>query len=129
MDKKSFYFTTIASLIIIFIGISSSQTFGGNYSTLRCPGTGGTIFDSWAFRFDLSNLRCPGGIVSIGDFSRTVRKKCGEPISETCADSEPFKVWVYRFGQSKYIYYFNFVNDRLQRIQSVKCWSDNPDCK
>ena len=78
---------------------------------------------------DVSNIRCYGKVVSIGDPSRDVLEKCGEPIRETRILGEPYRVWVYRFGQSSHVYYLAFLHEKLQRAYNVKCWQDNPDCE
>jgi hypothetical protein len=78
---------------------------------------------------DVSTIRCNGRLVSIGDLSRDVFKKCGEPIKETRILDEPYHVWVYRLGQSDHVYYLAFMYEKLQRIYDVKCREDNPDCK
>ena len=78
---------------------------------------------------DVSNIRCYGRVVSIGDLSRDVLKKCGEPIRETRILGEPYRVWIYRFGQSGYVKYLAFRHEKLHRIYNVKCWKDNPDCE
>ena len=54
---------------------------------------------------------------------------CGEPIRETRILDEPYRIWVYRLGQSDQVYYLAFIHDKLQRIYDVKCFQDNPDCK
>jgi hypothetical protein len=54
---------------------------------------------------DVSTIRCSGRLVSIGDLSRDVLKKCGEPIKETRILDEPYRIWVYRLGQSDRVYY------------------------
>ncbi len=76
-----------------------------------------------------SNLRCSGGIVSIGDNSLDVLEKCGEPMRETQISDQPHLIWIYRFGQANYIHYFAFLHDRLQRIHSVRCTEDIRDCR
>jgi hypothetical protein len=79
---------------------------------------------------DLSNLRCSGGIVSTNDLSRVILQKCGEPmLRESKIADQPYEIWLYRFGQSKYIYYFGFFNDRLQRIYQVNCMQGDPNCE
>ena len=78
---------------------------------------------------DVSTIRCSGRLVSIGDLSRDVLKKCGEPIKETRILDEPYRIWVYRLGQSDHVYYLAFMHEKLQRIYDVKCWQDNPDCE
>jgi hypothetical protein len=71
-----------------------------------------------------SNLRCKGGIISIGDNSIKVREKCGDPMRETKISDQPHIIWIYRFGQARYVHYFAFLHDRLQRIHSVRCTED-----
>jgi hypothetical protein len=78
---------------------------------------------------DVSSIRCSGRLVSQGDLTRDVYKKCGEPIRETRISDEPYRVWIYRFGQSNYVYYLAFIHERLQRIYSARCTEDNPDCE
>ena len=78
---------------------------------------------------DVSTVRCSGRLVSIGDLSGDVLKKCGEPIRETRILDEPHRIWVYRLGRSGQVYYLAFIHEKLQRIYDVKCLQDNPDCK
>ena len=79
-----------------------------------------------AFRTDLSNYRCSGSLVYIGDTQHRVAGRCGEP-DDSYADNNS-DVWVYNFGQSRFVYYFTFTNGQLQRIRQVACDADNPDC-
>ncbi|MDJ0828977.1 MAG: DUF2845 domain-containing protein [Desulfobacterales bacterium] len=85
-----------------------------------------------ASRVDESTLRCSGGIVAVGDLQRHVEAKCGQPLRISRPSRnvyrDVFHVWVYQFD-TQYIYYLNFNNERLQRIQSERCWQDNPDCQ
>jgi len=76
-----------------------------------------------------TNLRCSGGIVSIGNYSIRVFEKCGEPMRETKISNKPHTIWIYRFGQSKFVHYLAFLHDRLQRIHSVRCKEDIRDCR
>jgi hypothetical protein len=78
---------------------------------------------------DVSTIRCSASLVSVGDFSRDVLKKCGEPIRETRFLDEPYRVWVYRLGQENHVVYFSFIDEKLERIYDVKCSHDNPDCE
>lgn len=78
---------------------------------------------------DVSSFRCSSRLVYRGDLSRDVLNKCGEPIRKTRILDEPYRVWIYRFGQSNYVYYLAFLHEKLQRIYSVRCWEDNPDCE
>ncbi len=78
---------------------------------------------------DVSSIRCYGRVVSIGDLSRDVLQKCGEPIRKTRILDEPYRVWVYRLDQSDHVYYLAFLQEKLQRVYHVKCGQDNPDCE
>ena len=76
---------------------------------------------------DQGSLRCYGGIVSTGDSDRAVLQKCGEPLEvQRIQDVGP--VWIYQFGQSKYIYYMAFLHGKLQRIASAPCSSNEYGC-
>lgn len=79
-----------------------------------------------AFRTDLSNYRCSSSLVFIGDSERRVVDRCGDP-DDAFVDNNS-DVWVYNFGQSRFVYYFTFTNGELQRIRQVACDTDNPDC-
>lgn len=78
---------------------------------------------------DYSSYRCSGGLVSKGDLARDVYGKCGDPIRETRIAREPHRVFVYRFGQKRFVYYFAFLHERLQRIYAVNCLQDDPHCE
>jgi len=78
---------------------------------------------------DYSSYRCSGGLVSKGDLVRDVMGKCGEPMRDTRIGREPYRVFVYRFNQTRYVYYFGFINGRLQRIYAVNCLEDDPNCE
>jgi hypothetical protein len=69
---------------------------------------------------DVSSVRCDGRLVSIGDLSRDVLQKCGEPIRETRILGEPYRVLVYRLGQSDRVYYLAFIHGKLHRIYNAK---------
>jgi len=76
---------------------------------------------------DQSSLRCSGGIVATGDSDRAVVQKCGEPLDmQYRQDVGP--VWIYNFGQSRYMYYLAFQNGRLQRIVSAPCSVNDDEC-
>ncbi|MDJ0828967.1 MAG: DUF2845 domain-containing protein [Desulfobacterales bacterium] len=85
-----------------------------------------------AIRVDESALRCDGGVVAVGDLERYVIQKCGQPLRISRPSRnvyrDGYRVWIYRFN-NQYVYYLNFINERLQRIQSERCWQDNPDCE
>ena len=76
---------------------------------------------------DQGTLRCSGGIVATGDLDRTVLQKCGEPV-EVQHKQDVGPVWIYRDGQSKWMYYLTFLNGNLQRIVSAPCDSNDYDC-
>jgi hypothetical protein len=76
---------------------------------------------------DQSSLRCSGGIVATGDSDRTVGQKCGEPMDVQSKQDVGF-VWIYNFGQSRYMYYLAFQNGRLQRIVSAPCSVNDDYC-
>ena len=78
---------------------------------------------------DVNSIRCSGKLVFKGDFFRNVLEQCNEPLRETRVVGEPYRVLVYRFGQSNYVYYLAFFHEKLQRIYRVRCRGDNPDCK
>ena len=78
---------------------------------------------------DISNIRCDGGIITLGDLMRDVQDKCGDPIRETYIDNEPFRIWIYQFGQSDYLNYIGFIHGKVNRMYNVRCDSRNPDCQ
>ena len=86
----------------------------------------GAAASAMAFRTDVSNYRCAGSLVFIGDSERRVVDRCGDP-DDSFADNNS-DVWVYNFGESRFVTYFTFTNGLLQRIQQVSCDADNPDC-
>ena len=77
---------------------------------------------------DQSSYRCSGGIVAIGDLDRTVLDKCGDPLEVGQTSGGYNEVYIYKFGQSKFMYYFAFLHGKLQRIVSASCSPDDPDC-
>ena len=77
---------------------------------------------------DYPSFRCNGEIVSKGESINEVIGKCGDPLDETQFDMSPHRVFVYRFGQNQFVYYFAFMNDRLERIFAVSCQDDDPYC-
>ena len=78
---------------------------------------------------DVSTLRCSGHIVYIGDLSRDVLEKCGEPIKKTQFKDQPGHVWVYRLDQTDHVFYLAIVAGKLERIYDVDCLQNNPDCE
>ena len=80
------------------------------------------------FSNDHSSVRCTGGSISVGEMARGVREKCGEPAAITPGNSHSYKVWIYRLGESKFMYYLGFLNGQLERIVSRPCVNNDPDC-
>lgn len=78
---------------------------------------------------DVSTLRCSGHLVYIGDLSRDVLEKCGEPITKTRFIDQPGRVWVYQLDQVDHVFYLAFIDGKLERIFDVRCLEDNPDCE
>ena len=76
---------------------------------------------------DQSTLRCPGGVVGTGDSDRAVRQKCGDPLDvQSRQDFGP--IWIYNFGQSRFMYYLGFQFGKLQRIVSAPCSVNDDEC-
>ncbi len=82
--------------------------------------------DYWSLA-DQSTYRCPGGVVAIGDSDRSVRETCGDPLEITSRDDKG-PIWVYHFGQDRFMYYFEFVFGKLERILSTPCNRNNYEC-
>ncbi len=76
---------------------------------------------------DQSTYRCPGGVVAIGDSDNAVREKCGDPLEITSKEDKG-PIWIYHFGQARFMYYLEFVFGKLQRILSAPCNRDNYEC-
>jgi hypothetical protein len=78
---------------------------------------------------DFSSIKCSDSLVSIGDLSRDVLEKCGEPIKKTQFKDQPGHVWVYRLDQTDHVFYLAIVAGKLERIYDVDCLQNNPDCE
>ena len=76
---------------------------------------------------DQATLRCSGGIVATGDPDRSVLQKCGQPV-EVQSVQDVGQVWIYRAGQSKFLYYLAFQHGKLQRIASAPCSNNDWEC-
>jgi hypothetical protein len=76
---------------------------------------------------DQSTYRCPGGVIALGDSDRSVREACGDPLEITSREDKG-PIWVYHFGQDRFMYYLEFVFGKLERILSTSCNSDNYEC-
>ena len=107
MTKNIIYSFVALALLVIFANSSQSIDIGS--------------------LADQSSYRCSGGVVAVGELDRSVRKKCGDPL-EIGRRQDFGPIWIYYNGQSKFMYYFSFVNGKLQRIVSAPCNPDNPDC-
>ena len=74
-----------------------------------------------SYCLDLNNmkyqfsLRCPGGIVEVGDREREVRKKCGNPL-EIVNRPLSAPIWIYHFYNEKYMFYLTISYGNLERI-------------
>jgi hypothetical protein len=82
--------------------------------------------DYWSLA-DQSTYRCPGGVVAVGDSDRSVRDACGNPLEVTSREDKG-PIWVYHFGQDRFMYYLEFVFGKLERILSTPCNRDNYEC-
>ncbi|MBT8366293.1 MAG: DUF2845 domain-containing protein [Deltaproteobacteria bacterium] len=105
--KKIIYTITILLLLILVTDISYSL----DIMNLR----------------DQSTLRCPGGIVARGDSDIDVQRRCGDPLK--IANRQDFgPIWIYHFGQDRFMFYFAFLHGNLQRIASAPCNPNRPEC-
>ena len=76
---------------------------------------------------DQSTLRCRGGIVARGDSEIDVQRRCGDPLK--IAHRQDFgPIWIYHFGNGRFMHYLAFLNGNLQRIASAPCNPDRPEC-
>lgn len=76
---------------------------------------------------DQASYRCSEEVVAIGDLDRSVREKCGDPLEiKKIQDHGP--IWIYYHDQANFMYYLEFLNEKLQRIASAPCSPDDPDC-
>ncbi len=80
---------------------------------------GGTDYDSY---------RCSGELVEMGDSVQNVIERCGAPIDDTQIDPHPNRILVYRFDDTRFLYLFSFLRDRLSRIYAVDCTEDIAYC-
>ena len=76
---------------------------------------------------DQSSLRCSGGVVAIGDSRRDVQEKCGEPL-EIGYRQDFGPIWIYHWGQGRFMYYLAFLYGKLQRIASAPCNPNEYEC-
>ena len=76
---------------------------------------------------DQSTMRCPGGVVAIGDSDRAVEEMCGSP-DDVVRVQDYGPIWIYQPGQSRFMYYLAFQNGNLQRIATAPCNNNDPEC-
>ena len=107
MKRIMLYFGVTFAMLIAFAGKSNSLDF----SSLA----------------DQSSYRCSGGVVSVGDSDRDVRKKCGDPL-EIGRRQDFGPIWIYYEDQAKFMYYLAFLNGKLQRIVGATCNPDDAAC-
>ena len=66
-------------------------------------------------------------IASRHDVDLTVYDWNGDPLK--IASRQDFgPIWVYHFGQGRFMYYLAFLNGKLQRIASAPCNPNRPEC-
>ena len=76
---------------------------------------------------DQASLRCPGGIVARSDSEIRVQERCGDPLKITSRqDFGP--IWIYHFGQDRFMFYLAFLHGNLQRIASAPCSPNRAEC-
>jgi len=73
-----------------------------------------------------SQLPLSSSPVFVCDSQYRMSDRCGQSDDSYAQDGS--EVWLYNSGRSRFVYYFTFINDRLQRIRQVACDADNPDC-
>jgi len=76
---------------------------------------------------DQSTFRCSGGVVAQGESDRAVLQKCGEPL-DVVPKQDVGPIWIYHFGQSKFMYYLAFKFGKLERIVSAPCDINDDAC-
>jgi len=108
MNRSIIFLSTILAVLSVF----AERSYSININNLA----------------DQSSYRCYGGIVSTGDSERSVKDKCGAPIERTRRQSDSYDIWIYKFGQSDFMYYFGFLHGRLQRIVSAPCKATDAVC-
>ena len=107
MIRNMLYFGVTLALLIVFV----EKSYPIDFTSLA----------------DQSSYRCSGGVVAIGDLDRSVREKCGDPLEiKRIQDHGP--IWIYYHEQANFMYYLEFLNEKLQRIVSAPCSPDDPDC-
>ena len=105
--KKTLYMSAILMLLILLADKSYS-------------------FDIFNLR-DQASLRCPSGLVARGDTDTFVRQRCGEPLK--IAHRQDFgPIWIYHFGQDRFMFDLAFQNGNLQRIAGAPCNPNRPEC-
>ena len=107
MNKNMLYLGIVLTVILVLAGISHAVDFRN--------------------LADQSTYRCPGGVVAVGDPSRDVRQKCGDPFEiGRLQDFGP--IWIYYREGGTFMYYLAILNGKLQRIVGAPCTPDDPAC-
>jgi hypothetical protein len=105
--KKILYMSAILILLILL----ADKSYGLDIFNLR----------------DQASLRCPSGLVARGDTDTFVRQRCGEPLK--IAHRQDFgPIWIYHFGQDRFMFYLDFLHGNLQRIASARCSPNREEC-
>lgn len=67
---------------------------------------------------DAPALRCGEVFIVRGDDEYRVLEACGEPKMIQRGPGENQERWIYDFGPEEFIYYLDFTDGRLERIQT-----------
>ena len=70
---------------------------------------------------DHSSYFCEGGQISTGDSIADFFKKCGAPNQTGRGSDRANPVWAYLNTTAREVDYFEFSDNQLERIYSVKC--------
>ena len=70
---------------------------------------------------DHSSYYCEGGQISMGDSIADFFKKCGAPNQTGQGSVKANLVWAYLNTTAREVVYFEFSDNQLERIYSVKC--------
>ncbi|MDA8140155.1 MAG: DUF2845 domain-containing protein [Desulfobacteraceae bacterium] len=107
----------ITSLFVLILTLLTSAY--GYAEEIDLPETGS----------DASNLRCPNGLISLGDSARDVQTKCGAPVKQGWIRGRNYDVSVYYWSGADFIHYLGFRDNKLQRIYTVNCIKGDPLCQ
>jgi hypothetical protein len=78
---------------------------------------------------DSSTLRCPNGVIAIGDSNHDVYDRCGEPLKSGWMPGRTYDIDVYHFPGARFIHYLAYRQNRLERIYSVNCQKGDRLCQ